>query len=131
MKLNSCKKVLVVDDQEVNQIVMEGILQYHFGIEASFANNGREAVDMVSRGNYDLIFMDLNMPVMNGIEATQEIIRTNPNIPIVGVTTNTSDQSRQECFAGGMVDYMMKPIDLIVLKNIMKRYLILPIQGEI
>jgi CheY-like chemotaxis protein len=118
------KNVLVVDDQEVNQIVMDGILKYHFGIEASFANDGKEAVDMVSRGDYDLIFMDLNMPVMNGIEATREIIRTNPNIPIVAVTTNTSAQSRQECFEGGMVDFIMKPIDLKILKNVMQRYLI-------
>ena len=127
------KNVLVVDDQEVNQIVMDGILKYHFGIEASFANDGKEAVfandgkeavDMVSRGDYDLIFMDLNMPVMNGIEAAREIIRTNPSMPIIAVTTNTLDQSRQECFAGGMLDYIMKPLDLQVLKNVMKRYLI-------
>ncbi|MDP3302428.1 MAG: response regulator [Sulfuricurvum sp.] len=118
------KNVLVVDDQEVNQIVMDGILKYHFGIEASFANDGKEAVDMVSRGDYDLVFMDLNMPVMNGIEAAREIIRTNPSMPIIAVTTNTLDQSRQECFAGGMLDYIMKPLDIKVLKNVMKRYLI-------
>ena len=123
-KVYYAKNILVVDDQEVNQIVMDGILKYHFGIEASFANDGKEAVDMVSRGNYDLIFMDLNMPVMNGIEATREIIRTNPNMPIVAVTTNTSDESRQECSTVGMIDYMMKPIDLKVLKDVMQRYLI-------
>lgn len=124
MKSYSCKKVLVVDDQEVNQVVMGGLLQYHFGIETSFANDGKEAVDMVSLGDYDLIFMDLNMPVMNGIEATCEIIRANPSMPIIAVTTNTSDQSRQECFAAGMIDYIMKPIDIKVLKNVMHQYFI-------
>ena len=121
--VGNVKNILVVDDQEVNQIVMDGILKYHFGIEASFANDGKEVVDMVSRGDYDLIFMDLNMPVMNGIEATREIIRANPSIPIVAVTTNTSAQSRQECFAVGMADYIMKPIDLKILKNVIQRYL--------
>lgn len=118
------KKILVVDDQEVNKIVMDGILKYHFGIEASFANDGQEAVDMASHGDYDLIFMDLNMPIMNGIEATRKIILSNPKIPIVAVTTNTSDKSRQECFAGGMVDYIMKPINLKVITSIMQRYLL-------
>lgn len=117
------KNVLVVDDQETNQMVMDGILKYYYGIEASFANNGKEAVDMVSQGNYDLIFMDVNMPVMNGIVATREIILKNPKIPIVAVTTNDRDENRIECLEAGMVECLVKPVNLEVLKGVMQQYL--------
>jgi len=117
------KNVLVVDDQETNQMVIDGILKYYYGIEASFANNGKEAVDMVSKGNYDLIFMDVNMPVMNGIEATREIILKNPSMPIVAITTNALVEDAQECYKAGMIGYLLKPIDLEELKKVMKLYL--------
>lgn len=122
-QLSFDKNVLVVDDQETNQMVMDGILKYHYGIEASFANNGKEAVDMVSKGDYDLIFMDVNMPVMNGIEATREIILKNPKMPIIAVTTNTLHENRVECLEAGMMECLVKPIDLEALKKVMKLYL--------
>lgn len=100
MKSYSCKKILVVDDQETNQLVLDGILDYHYGISAHFAINGKEAIGMTLDEEYDLIFMDINMPIMNGIEAAAAITTKYPNLPIVAVTTNTSEQSRQECFAG-------------------------------
>lgn len=121
--LNFDKHVLIVDDQETNQMVMDGILKYYYGIEASFANNGKEAIDMVSKGHYDLIFMDVNMPVMNGIEATRQIIRTNPKMPIVAVTTNAFDENRVKCLEAGMMECLVKPIDLEALKKVIKLYL--------
>lgn len=117
------KNILVIDDQEVNQMVMDGILKCHFGIEASFANNGEEAVDMVSKGDYDLIFMDVNMPIMNGLEATRKIILQNPKMPIIAITTNVLDENRVECLEAGMMECLLKPIDLEALKNIIKLYL--------
>ena len=123
-KFNFGKNVLVVDDQETNQMVMDGILKYYYGIEASFANNGREAVEMVSRGEYDLIFMDVNMPVMNGIEATRAIILENPTIPIVAVTTNALEENRLEYLDAGMMECLVKPIDLEALKKVIHLYLL-------
>jgi CheY-like chemotaxis protein len=118
------KNVLAVDDQETNQMVMDGILKYYYGIEASFANNGQEAVDMVSRGDYDLIFMDVNMPVMNGIEATRAIIRENPTMAIVAITTNTLPEDSDECYKVGMMGYLSIPINLEALKKVIELYVL-------
>lgn len=116
--------VLVVDDQETNQMVMDGILKYYYGIDASFANNGQEAIEMVSKGDYDLIFMDIHMPIMNGIEATRAIMFKNPNMPIVAVTTSALDETRAECLDAGMLECLVKPIDLEALKKVIQPYLL-------
>ena len=117
------KNVLVVDDQETNQMVLDGILKYHYGIAANFANNGKEALQMVANGEYDLIFMDVDMPVMNGIEATRAIILENPKIPIVAVTSNALEENIQECLNAGMLACLTKPIDLDVLRKVISMYL--------
>lgn len=117
------KNVLVVDDQATNQMVMDGILKYYYDIEARFANNGKEAVEMASKDHYDLIFMDVNMPVMNGIEATRKIILQNPKIPIIAITANALDENRVECLEAGMMECLVKPIDLDALKKTIALYL--------
>jgi CheY-like chemotaxis protein len=122
-KYNFDKNVLVVDDQETNLMVMDGILKYHYGIDADFANNGKEAVDMAARREYDLIFMDVDMPVMNGIDATRAIIRNNPNMPIIAVTSNGLDENKEACLKAGMLESLVKPIDLDELRKVIKLHL--------
>lgn len=119
MKQNSFDgcNVMVVDDHEVNQMIMGAVLERDYAITANFANNGEEAVALTRENKYDLIFMDINMPVMNGIEAARIIMRQYPNTYIVALTTNTSQDSRKQCFDVGMSDYITKPIDLLALEK--------------
>lgn len=115
--------VLVVDDQEMNQMLMGAILEQCYDINAHFANNGQEAVELVDDKFYDLIFMDINMPIMDGIEATRLIKRQYPNMPIVAFTTNRLDENREEFLAAGMTGYLSKPIDRSALKKVIQKHL--------
>ena len=87
------------------------------GLIVDWAENGKIALEMLDRGSYDLVFMDMQMPVMDGLSATKAI-RANPRlrlIPIVAMTANAWDQERQQCFDAGMNDHVAKPVDPDVL----------------
>ncbi|MGQ0596608.1 ATP-binding protein [Aquabacterium sp.] len=104
-------RVLLAEDNAVNRLVtIEGLAGS--GIEFDVALNGEEAVIKASRHHYDLILMDVQMPLMNGLEATQ-LIRQLPGcatLPIVAMTANAFEEDRQECLAAGMNDHVSKPI---------------------
>ncbi len=104
-------RVLLAEDNAVNRLVtIEGLAGS--GIEFDVALNGEEAVIKASRHHYDLILMDVQMPLMNGLEATQ-LIRQLPGcqtLPIVAMTANAFEEDRQECLAAGMNDHISKPI---------------------
>ena len=105
-------RILVAEDNSVNQRVAGSLLQ-KFGYTADFVADGAEAVEAVFRQAYDVVFMDVQMPVMDGLSATREIVRRRPNGPrprIVAMTANAMVKHRQECFAAGMDDYVAKPI---------------------
>jgi signal transduction histidine kinase/CheY-like chemotaxis protein/HPt (histidine-containing phosphotransfer) domain-containing protein len=105
-------RILVAEDNSVNQKVAASLLQ-KLGYSADFAANGEEAVDAVVRQAYDVVFMDVQMPVMDGLTATREILRRRPNGPrprIIAMTANAMTKHRQECLAAGMDDYVPKPI---------------------
>ena len=117
--------VLVAEDNDVNWEILSMLLSMH-GIEASHAENGQIAVDMLSSsqlGDYDLVFMDVQMPVMNGIEATKAI-RALPDeriaaIPIIATTANAFSEDVAVCIEAGMNGHIAKPIDIkLVLKEI-------------
>lgn len=112
------KKVLLAEDVLVNQFLAKTIME-NIGIEVQIANNGQEAVSMVRRFDYDLILMDLQMPVMDGITATR-IIRnlTEPSksrIPIIALTANALIGDEQRYFEAGMDDYLTKPFSEEIL----------------
>jgi len=107
--------ILVVDDNTTNQLVASGMLK-KFGITTDIATNGQEAITALKQGSYDLVFMDCQMPVMDGYQATK-VIRdphsqvNNHQIPIVAMTANAMQGDREKCLAAGMDDHIAKPID--------------------
>ena len=104
-------KVLVVEDMVLNQLLMKTILD-DFGFERDVASNGKIAIEKLQSKSYDIILMDLQMPEMNGFEATDYIRNTmNSNIPIIALTADVTTVDLAKCKAVGMNDYIAKPID--------------------
>jgi len=105
-------KVLLAEDNDINQLLANKILQ-HFGFEAKTANNGTEAVELLLQYDFDVILMDIQMPVKNGIEAATEIRALSDekkkNIPIIALTANALKGEEQKYFAAGMNGYLTKP----------------------
>lgn len=117
-------RILVVEDNELNQEVALGLLEGE-GFVVDIANNGKEAVNMVSANSYDIVLMDMQMPVMDGLTATREI-RKLPQfkeLAIVAMTANAMDQDIQKCTAAGMNDHVAKPIDPETLFNALLKWI--------
>lgn len=104
-------KVLVVEDIPLNQLLMKTLLD-DFGFERDIAENGKIAIEKLEANQYDVILMDLQMPIMNGFETT-EYIRKNMNskIPIIALTADVTTVDLAKCKAVGMNDYLAKPVD--------------------
>jgi len=110
-------KVLVVEDIALNQLLMKTLLD-DFGFERDIASNGKIAIEKLALKEYDIILMDLQMPEMNGFEATDYIRNTlNSNIPIIALTADVTTVDLAKCTAVGMNDYLAKPIDEKLLYN--------------
>jgi len=104
-------KVLVVEDIILNQLLMKTLLD-EFGFERDIADNGKIAIEKLKAKTYDIILMDLHMPVMNGFEATKYIRRKlNSKIPIIALTADVTTVDLAKCRAVGMNDYIAKPVD--------------------
>jgi signal transduction histidine kinase/DNA-binding response OmpR family regulator len=120
------ERLLVVEDNQVNQRLAVRQLQ-RLGFAATTVSNGREAVDAETRDRYDLIFMDVQMPVMDGFEAAAEIrrleIRSRRHVPIVAMTANALNEDRDACLAAGMDDYVSKPVSLANLRAVIEKWL--------
>ena len=108
-------KVLVVEDMLLNQLLMKTILD-DFGFERDIADNGRLAIEQMTIKAYDIILMDLQMPEMNGFEATRYIRNTlKSDIPIIALTADVTTADLEKCTAVGMNDYIAKPVDEQIL----------------
>ncbi|MBL8487882.1 MAG: response regulator [Rhodocyclaceae bacterium] len=120
-------RVLLVEDEPINQEVSRVLLE-EVGFRVDVAEHGRRAVDLANQADYALILMDMQMPVMNGIEATRAIRsgRRNARTPIVAMTANAFEEDRQVCLAAGMDDHVGKPIDDKVLFETLLRWLDAP-----
>ncbi len=105
-------KILLVEDSPVNQRVAMSILKTA-NIVPDIAENGAKAFEMIKKKHYDAVLMDIQMPVMDGLEATRKIRNelNLPNLPIVAMTAHAMYGDREKCFAAGMNDYVAKPID--------------------
>lgn len=115
-------RILLVEDNEVNQEIARAMLR-HLNIECDLAQNGREAVRMALETHYDMIFMDVYMPVMDGLHATREIrlnLPRNPQgkaVPIIAMTAVAMPETMDEIMQSGMDDYLAKPFNLVTLRN--------------
>lgn len=122
---SSPPRILVAEDNEVNQTLTLRLLN-RLGYTADIAENGWKALEMASSGEYDLILMDMQMPVMDGLEATRRIGQTRKNghePVIVAMTANVLPADRQRCIDAGMTDYLSKPVRLEKLQELLEKYL--------
>lgn len=111
--------VLVVDDIEMNIQLMQEILKTHFNIKPDVARSGEEAVSMVRRSAYNIVFMDVQMPLMDGLDATREIRTFNPTLPIVGLSANAFADDMEKAGAAGMSGYLTKPMKRSDLEKVL------------
>jgi len=124
LEMISCHgiKVLVAEDSEPNQELLQAFFET-FGCEGTFVGNGEQAIEKLKKQSYDLCLMDLEMPIMGGVEATRLIRREiNPQLPIVALTAATSKEEQETSKRAGITDYLMKPIDVLELKEKILRY---------
>ena len=119
IKLN----ILIVEDNPINQKILLSLLNKN-GYKADKAFNGIEALKMIEKKEYDLVFMDIQMPEMDGITATREIFKRFPDKRprIVAVTANVLQEDRNKCFEVGMDDFLAKPINSNILLSVLRRY---------
>jgi signal transduction histidine kinase len=107
-------KILLVEDSAINTLLAEEILR-DFGFQTDTAKNGKIAIELLEKNDYDVILMDLSMPEMDGFEATQYIRNNMPapksQIPIIALTSGVDKQDMEKCVAYGMNDYLLKPFD--------------------
>ncbi len=111
--------ILLVEDSQLNQFVIKAMLE-KLGHTVRLANNGAEAIEETRKALPDLVFMDIRMPVMDGIEATRRILGTVAPLPIIALTANNSDQERIECRKVGMISIAMKPVTTKTLKALLE-----------
>jgi CheY-like chemotaxis protein len=115
--------VLLVEDNDFNQQVATGILALG-GVQVTLAENGEEAVNKAKENAFDAVLMDIQMPVMDGYEATR-LIRsqaTSPSLPIIAMTAHALGNEREKCLAAGMDDYISKPVDPEELFSILGKW---------
>jgi CheY-like chemotaxis protein len=119
------RRVLVVDDNEVNLLVSSHVIE-KFGCQAVCAHSGPEALSLLLNEQFDLVFMDVKMPVMTGLEVTQEIRRREGDdlhTPVIALTAGALLQEQQACFDAGMDDFVTKPISIDSIQNILNKWL--------
>lgn len=104
-------KILLTEDKEINQLILLGLLS-ESGFDIDIANNGEEAVNKCKKYNYSLILMDIEMPIMDGYDATKIIRKGNKEIPIIALTSNGTIEDINRTRSVGMNEHLLKPIDL-------------------
>ncbi|MCZ4303989.1 PAS domain S-box protein [Zoogloeaceae bacterium G21618-S1] len=117
-------RLLLVEDNEVNQYVAQELLA-DAGLKVDVADNGQQALELFAQQPYDLILMDMQMPVMDGLAATRAIrtLATGSEVPILAMTANAFAEDRQRCIAAGMDDYLSKPFEPKQLYAVLRRWL--------
>jgi two-component system, sensor histidine kinase and response regulator len=119
-------RLLLVEDNELNQEVARELLR-HAGVEVDIAGDGKQAVAMVAAKAYDMVLMDVQMPVMDGIAATETIRGAGHRLPIIAMTASVMEKDRERCLAAGMDGHLPKPIEpaelwAVLIKWIKPRY---------
>ncbi|MCK5131775.1 MAG: response regulator [Candidatus Sabulitectum sp.] len=120
-------KILIAEDNSINQLVAKRIIE-KLGYQSDVAFNGAEAIEMLSKQAYDIVFMDCQMPVMDGYEATR-LIRSkdgnnlNPGVVVIAMTANALAGDREKCLQAGMNDYLPKPVTPASVSNVLSSWL--------
>jgi CheY-like chemotaxis protein len=117
-------RILLVEDNPINQNVARGILE-QAGATVTVADNGQVAIDLLhAGGGYDLVLMDVQMPVMDGFNATRMIREElGLTLPVIAMTAGVMESEREQCIAAGMDDFIAKPIDVEQMFGTMQRHL--------
>jgi len=122
------RRILIADDEGINRLFVKTVLMRN-GWEVTDAENGQEVLDLVKREHFDIILMDIKMPVMNGLEAMREIRElrenghTSASVPILGLTAYSDELSRREIEESGMNGIIAKPVDEKALIRQIESYL--------
>ncbi|WP_067098346.1 hybrid sensor histidine kinase/response regulator [Marinomonas atlantica] len=117
-------KVLVAEDNKTNQIVVKGFLSKLKVGSITLAEDGEQAINICKKEVFDLIFMDMQMPVVDGLQATMEIKKMDDyrNVPIIALTANVFEEDKKQCEEAGMCDFVGKPINLTQLESILDKW---------
>ena len=120
--------ILLVEDNDINQIVAGELLQ-DAGFVVDIADNGEIALEMLGKAAYDLVLMDMQMPVMDGVEATVALrkLRQFEHLPVIAMTANVMAQDRQRCLDAGMNDFLVKPIEPDQIWDVLVKWIKLPL----
>jgi len=117
-------RVLAAEDDEVNRILLEELLR-HEGAEVVFAEDGQLAMQRLDEHGaaaFDAVLMDVQMPVLDGYEATRRIRGLHPELPVIGLTAHALPEARRLCLEAGMVEHMVKPVDMAELVAAIRRH---------
>ncbi|MDX9893970.1 response regulator [Desulfofustis limnaeus] len=118
-------RILLAEDDPINQMAVKALLD-QLGLSVVCVQNGREVVDEVTRNSYDLILMDLQMPDVDGFQATRlirQMAGAAGRTPIVALTAHAQEKDRDRCLHSGMNEFLSKPVDSNRLKRILSIYL--------
>ncbi|MFC2086932.1 response regulator [Bacteroidota bacterium] len=120
-RLRDDLSILIAEDNIINQKVAKNIFK-KLGYEIDFANNGVEAIEACNSKSYDIIFMDMLMPLKNGIEASIEIRKLNKEVPIIAMTADTSGEDKEKAIESGINDFVYKPAKVETIKSILMKW---------
>jgi CheY-like chemotaxis protein len=126
-QLRQCASVLLAEDNEVNQAVAGAMLRA-LGLQVEIARHGGEAVEKFATGRHDLVLMDLQMPVMDGLEAARSIraLDGGRDVPIIAMTASAFAEDRERCLEAGMNGHVAKPVELERLRRVLAEWLPAP-----
>jgi CheY-like chemotaxis protein len=122
LKFTEKHRILLVEDNQINQLLAMTILQ-NFGVEVITADDGQQGVDKIKSEDFDLVLMDVQMPVMNGYESTAAIRAMGMHLPIIGLTANVYKEDIEKCIESGMNAHLGKPFTELTLFNELKKWL--------
>jgi hypothetical protein len=114
-------KVLVAEDVKTNQILIKSILK-KIGFDVTIVGDGKQAVEKAESGKFDLILLDIQMPVMDGLQAAEHLRKENIDTPIIALTAHSMKGDDKKCIDAGCNDYLSKPIDRTLLKKKLAKY---------
>ena len=121
-------RILAAEDVEMNRIILEDLLEEE-GAQVVFCEDGKQALERLKdagANDFDIVLMDVQMPIMDGYEATRRILKIAPDLPIIGLTAHALAEEREKCLSTGMVDHITKPIDPDVLIDAIHRHIEIP-----